>query len=207
MARVAVSLVVGGLVLACTEPAPESLDAGPCRAVVRDVAPGESPHVPDGTEIAWSANPPVGGPHFPSWGRWGESHVALERGYWVHNLEHGGVVLLHNCPSGCADDVARLEALLAAFPVDASCTAPVRARLLIAADPLLPAGVPIAAAAWGRNYTAACVDEQTLGAFVRATYASAPEDTCAQGREPSVPAADAGPSSDAGAASTDAAGE
>ena len=33
-------------------------------------------------------------------------HVAPE--YWVHNLEHGYIVVLYNCPSGCPADVAAL---------------------------------------------------------------------------------------------------
>jgi hypothetical protein len=142
-------------------------------------------HVPAGTPITWPTNPPSGGPHFPTWARWNATYdPGIDRGFYVHNTEHGGVILLFNCPAGCADVVTGLEALEDALPVDSRCTAPVRTRTFVSADPALPAGVQVAASAWGAYYTAACFDESSLRAFVDAHYAAGPEDICADGSVP-----------------------
>jgi len=168
--------------------APPHADArppGPCNDVQADVTPPGGLHVPVGTDITWPTNPPSGGPHFPTWVRWNATYdPAVPRGHWVHNTEHGGVVLLYNCPAGCAAAVTGLEAIQDALPHDPLCAAPIRARTLITADPLLPAGVQIAASAWGAYYTADCFDEPSLRAFVDAHYAHGTEDTCAEGSVP-----------------------
>jgi hypothetical protein len=40
----------------------------------------------------------------------------------------------------------------------------------------------VAAAEWGKTYTAPCVDVPTLTAFVHDTYGKGPEAICAPGR-------------------------
>jgi hypothetical protein len=35
---------------------------------------------------------------------------------WVHNLEHGGLVILYNCARPCPDLVAQLREVYATFP-------------------------------------------------------------------------------------------
>lgn len=63
---------------------------------------------------------------------------------------------------------------------DASCSAPIRNRILVAADPLLPPDVQVAAVAWNRVYTASCFDPY-VATFASEMYAHAPEDFCADG--------------------------
>lgn len=53
--------------------------------------------------------PPMGGPHSGCWGTWGIHDVPLRAERFVHNLEHGGVVLLYNCPDGCEKEVTWLQ--------------------------------------------------------------------------------------------------
>ncbi|HWH36528.1 MAG TPA: DUF3105 domain-containing protein [Candidatus Limnocylindrales bacterium] len=65
-------------------------------------------HVPTGQPVTYAYCPPASGPHYNS----GQPNPApmqpavyppaQERspGYWVHNLEHGYIVLLYRCPSG-----------------------------------------------------------------------------------------------------------
>lgn len=51
-------------------------------------------HVEMGSTIVYTSRPPIGGPHYSDWYpsyRVAPEVVAL--GYWVHNLEHGAVVL------------------------------------------------------------------------------------------------------------------
>lgn len=133
----------------------------------------------------WTTNPPATGAHYSVWARWDRAYeTAVPRGYWVHNLEHGGIVFLYNCPEGCADDVAALQALTAGLDADSRCTAPIRTRTLITPDPELPAGVRFAAVAWNWSYTAPCLDIPSLRAFAVEHYAQGNEDTCAEGAFP-----------------------
>jgi len=143
-------------------------------------------HVPVGTVItSWNSNPPSSGEHYPIWGKWNHTNDAsapLPRGYYVHNEEHGGVVLLYNCPEGCPDEISAMQAIMADLPSDPLCTAEgVSTRTLITSDPALPPGVRFAAAAWGFTYTANCFDVQSMREFILDHYGQGAEDTCADG--------------------------
>ena len=75
--------------------------------------------------IEWSSNPPATGSHYWVWARWNRAYTdPVPRGHYVHNLEHGGVVLLYNCPDGCADDIAGLQAVLDALPAESEVREP-----------------------------------------------------------------------------------
>jgi hypothetical protein len=56
----------------------------------------------------------------------------------------------------------------------------VRNRLIVAADPLLPADVQVAAVGWNITYTASCFDPFIQG-FAAAHYNDGPEDLCNDG--------------------------
>jgi hypothetical protein len=151
---------------------------------------GVGTHVPNGSPITWNSNPPSSGPHYNMWARWGQTYTTpLDRGNWVHNLEHGGIVVTYNC-SGCDAEVQAIEDLLAGLPQDSLCTGGIRTRTIITADPLLPPGVRFAASAWdapssfGWTWTAACADTDGLAAFIADHYGHGPEATCAQGQVP-----------------------
>ncbi|MFO0574969.1 MAG: DUF3105 domain-containing protein [Polyangia bacterium] len=153
-----------------------------CPTETRATADEGALHVSTGTAVSYGTNPPASGPHYPVWGRWGEHTQPLPRGNYVHNLEHGGVVLLYRCDAGCPDTVAALRGLLESWPQDPACQAPVRSRLVLTPDPLLD--VPVAAAAWQNIYRADCVDLPSLRAFITAHYDRAPESLCADGSVP-----------------------
>jgi hypothetical protein len=153
-----------------------------CDGAVTDV-PGEPGiHVAIGTTIEWSSNPPATGMHYPVWAKWDQHYASLDRGYYVHNAEHGGVVFLYNCPTGCPDVVGQLIDAARTFSADSSCDAPVRNRLMVVADPALPAEVQVAAVAWNAVYTAGCYDPFLL-TFARNHYNKGPEDLCRDGIE------------------------
>jgi hypothetical protein len=80
---------------------------------------GDRHHEPEGTPIRYQTRPPVAGPHYPTpYFPYGVvDHPLLPR-TWVHNLEHGAVVLLYHCPRGCADLVARIDILAARLRPD-----------------------------------------------------------------------------------------
>ena len=114
----------------------------------------------------------------------------VPRGYYVHDLEHGAVVLLYHCDAdadaGCADVVAELQKAVDALPDDPLCTSiadrndGVRVRAVITPDPDIPTA--IAAAAWGWTYTADCVDLPSLTAFAREHYGQGTEQLCGNGQ-------------------------
>lgn len=63
-------------------------------------------HVDEGSVVEYQADPPASGDHYPVWSRYGVFEEPVNPGYWVHNLEHGAIVLLY----ACTDDCARLRA-------------------------------------------------------------------------------------------------
>ena len=67
-------------------------------------------HVPAGTQVPYKNYPPTSGSHYAQ----PDAPVAwqyigtLQPEVFVHNLEHGGIVVLYNCPGGCDDLVKQL---------------------------------------------------------------------------------------------------
>jgi hypothetical protein len=154
----------------------------PCGGSVTNVPLLVGTHVAEGTPIDWNSNPPTSGPHYPIWAGYDRHYSALERGYWVHDLEHGAIVYAYRCDAGCPDIAAALDAVVVALGTDTTCTAPVRHRALVVEDPLLPDDGMVVAVAWGSFYAAnACADHATLMEFYYEHAARGPEDTCADG--------------------------
>jgi hypothetical protein len=165
--------------------APPIIDGGACNPTVHVFATDPSPHVNEGTSVSYSTNPPSSGPHYPKWARWNGTYGSLARPYWVHNLEHGGVVFLFQCgAAGCPEVVGQLEALQDSLERDPLCAAATPTRTLVVADELLPDGVQVAASAWGATYTASCFDEASLRSFYLDRFGRGSEATCAQGSVP-----------------------
>jgi hypothetical protein len=169
------------LLVACSDdPAKMQTMVGACDGtlVVESDTSGE--HVDTGTPIEWTNNPPTSGPHYPAWAAWDREYTALPRGYYVHNAEHGGIILLYRCDAGCPDVVAQLLDVARTMPADASCASPITKRVIVTADPDLPDGVQVAAVAWNHAYTASCFDPY-VETFAREHYAKAPEDFSSEG--------------------------
>jgi hypothetical protein len=89
-------------------------------------------HVNPGDKITYPVCPPASGKHINRSGYgplqpkvYGPDDNSVPNG-WVHNLEHGGLVLLYSCDKGACDD-ASLQALqqaAAGFPTSAICQIP-----------------------------------------------------------------------------------
>ena len=74
-------------------------------------------HVEEGSPITYRSRPPIGGVHYATWyPRYGVVEEPVLPGYWVHNLEHGAVVLLYKCPDACPDLLAQLRGLYDNIP-------------------------------------------------------------------------------------------
>lgn len=151
-----------------------------CPVVIETPDLVDSPHVAEGTPVAYNSNPPSSGPHYPAWAQFQEYTQPVPRGYLVHSMEHGAVLLLYKCQGACDAIVADLRRVRDAIATDPDCDVATRVRVIIAPDPELAS--PVAAAAWGWIYNAQCVDVPTLTQFARDRYAKGPENFCAPGR-------------------------
>ena len=164
------------------------LDCAPgqtCCSAVNTFTPVPSPHVAVCSVVEYGTNPPTSGPHYPSWAAFKRYTEPVPRGFYVHAMEHGAVVLLYNCQDGCAADVDALALISALRPVDPLCTAPVQRRIILTPDPDLP--TRFAAAAWGASWVSNCVNAEELNAFLDAHYARGPENFCADGQDVTDP--------------------
>jgi hypothetical protein len=156
-------------------------------------------HIPVGTSQHYAYCPPASGSHYfatdegPIPARYYGPDEGTRPEGWIHNLEHGAVVILYNCKMGACDDttLAALQAIPQGFPdspicgIKAGVLAPVIARF----DDM-PA--PFAALVWDRLLYLNTLDVNEIKQF----YATEgelynPESQCAR---PS-PSPSGGPSS------------
>ena len=144
------------------------------------LAPGV--HVPQCSQVVYPTNPPTSGEHYPSWAEFAVYPARVGRPFWVHDLEHGAIVVAYHCPEGCPAEVDQLTAYLASRPADPACGGRVHARFVVTPDPELD--VRFAAIAWGHSLRSTCFDLPALHRFIEDHYARAPEDTCAPGIDP-----------------------
>jgi hypothetical protein len=132
------------------------------------------------TPANYNSNPPSSGEHCGIWGEYTTFvNPPLPRCNYIHNLEHGAIVLLHNCPGGCSDVTTAFSSLVKGFKGDAVCKP---ARFVITPDSAL--ANKVAAVAWGWTFTADCLDANAtamLSQFVQAHYGNGPEAVCSSG--------------------------
>jgi hypothetical protein len=154
--------------------------SGACAEELLTFSSPSAQHVAVCSAIAYPMNPPVYGDHYPVWAAYKSYSFPVPLGFLVHDLEHGAVELLYNCPQGCADEVATAQAFLDALPQDPRCT-DVKHQTILAPDPSLP--TRWAAVAWGRSLTAACFDSTAFRSFYDANVGHGPEDICSDGAD------------------------
>lgn len=135
-------------------------------------------HVPEGSAVTYRHNPPTSGNHYPVWARYEEHNTTVARGYWVHNLEHGGIVFLYR-PGAPATAVNALRDAYRALPNDPACG---HKRALLTADPELPTDTAVVAADF--MLEAGCTDASAIRAFVDARIGRGPEQVCTNGTRP-----------------------
>lgn len=152
-----------------------------CGAVEReyDTATAPAPtHVKACAEVAYLTNPPCVGPHYGTWAAFQNYDAAIPRGFWVHSLEHGAVVITYSCDD-CEDEVAAAKSMIEELPVDPLCTSPVERRVILTPDPKLD--TRWAASAWGFTLTSDCFEAEIFSAFAISHNGAGPEDFCANG--------------------------
>lgn len=156
-----------------------------CRVVMTTNIPiSTAIHVAECTAVSYATNPPSGGNHWSQWVAFRKYTVPVPREMYVHNMEHGAVVLSYRCDDGCPDVVAALGQVFDEAAGDVLCVSTgggAKARLVLTPDPKLD--TPIAASAWGATYTATCLDPASLAEFVSANYGGGPESLCHTGQD------------------------
>lgn len=110
----------------------------------------------------WST-PPVAGAPLGSPARWGIYTEPIPDEALVHNLEHGGIGLHYDCPSGCPDVVGALRKLV---PSNSS---------QFVMSPYSNMQARIAVTAWRRVLYLDAVDEAKIRGFIAAYKDKAPE--------------------------------
>ena len=152
-----------------------------CEVLIARRVGGTPEHREVCSELSFDPYPPSSGPHFSQWAAFGAYDAPVPFGFLVHSMEHGAVVLVHNCDGAACDEVqAEVTALIADHGDDPACRGePYPARFVVTPDPALPYAV--AALAWEHVYLATCLDPPSLREFVEAHYAQAPEDFCFPG--------------------------
>jgi hypothetical protein len=163
-----------------------------CAGVVPVADEGRS-HIPFCTEFPYVANPPASGSHWYWPAIWGVHQEVLPREWWVHNLEHGGVVLLYNCPTngagaepvcddydmgipttrvsdkGCMNEITQLSLMYSQHPLDEFG----EVRIVVTSDPLLP--TKFGAVAWDWSWTSDVFDPVAIQCLIDARYGRGPE--------------------------------
>ncbi|PYQ39903.1 MAG: hypothetical protein DMF77_20035 [Acidobacteria bacterium] len=159
-------------------PSTPPADTGSC-TMTESAVPNEGwIHVAEGSTVNYQHNPPASGPHYPVWARYQAYTTAVARPYWVHNLEHGAIVLVHR-PDAAPALVSALTDTFRALPNDAQCGHP---RSLLTPDPLLTR--PVTAIAANFVLEGDCVSPDAIRRFALAHRNQAPENICDSGTRP-----------------------
>ncbi len=197
-ALAALGFLVVGTVVSCgakqessaaggdAETFPASAPVGVCGAVTQQHPDEGHAHVDPCSYVDYLTLPPSSGSHYPYWTAYMTYDQPVPEGYWVHNLEHGAIVLTYNCgEAGCADDIAAAQQMIDAYPADPACpmvAGGVRNRFVMTPDPRLD--VRFAASAWGWTLRANCFDTAPVLAFAQAHYGQGLEPTiCTNGED------------------------
>jgi hypothetical protein len=154
-----------------------------CGAVERAFPLDAALHTDACSELDYGTNPPSSGSHYGSWPAFKVYDAAVPRGFLVHAMEHGAVVIGYSC-TDCEDEIAEARALVEELGpdplccVDPNCTG-ATTRLILTPDPRLD--TPWAAAAWGFTLVGDCFEPDVFRAFVELYRGRGPEAVCAQG--------------------------
>jgi len=147
LAFVAVTLVVLVIIAISTSFFGLTMASSPLTSVGRTVAMEGADHVPEGTPLSHKSRPPTSGTHYPVWLQtYGFMNPAPPTGQWLHNLEHGAVAILYNCPAGCPELEQQLKDLYPTLPLGRNARRGMPRALIM---PYTDMDKKIAVAAWG----------------------------------------------------------
>ena len=117
---IVLGVVAGGIAAAVTfaisQTPPETAEVAQTISQRYSVEDEGRDHVPAGTRISYKHTPPSSGPHYAATARYGVYSTEVPVGAWVHNLEHGAVVLLFKCDDDCETKAAEIEPIYDKLP-------------------------------------------------------------------------------------------
>jgi len=173
---VAVVVVVGIVWFAASRSQPPPASSVPLADVVVteiDVPNEGAGHIPVGQRASYTHFPPSSGPHWSQAAlapvTWGFYTQPVEPEQWVHNLEHGGVVVLYNCAEDCPETVEGLQRFAAQVPNSRFGTQK------IVVSPNAEIETKIVALAWTREMDLSDFDEARLVEFYKRWVDTGPE--------------------------------
>ena len=145
-------------------------------------------HVDPGTVVKYTWCPPASGNHYNAAGQgpiraafYDQNTATVPEG-WVHNLEHGAIVLLYKCPGpGCEDaGQSQMQSLLARWPTSPICHLPPGGNVTPVITRFDDMPYNFAAVVWDMVLPMDSLDENALFAFY-AAYGEQfnPEKQCA----------------------------
>lgn len=147
------------------------VDGSACNAVERTFQTGPITHLTPCSPVTVHTNPPAWGDHYTLFPQFGVYEHAIPRGFYVHSLEHGGVVFTYSC-TDCGDEVSAARSLVAENGPDASCctasgcSSAATSQISLTPDPGIPSRW--AASSWGATLTADCFEHDVFQNFIDA---------------------------------------
>jgi Protein of unknown function (DUF3105) len=170
-----ISRMGGGTGTASSRPTAVITARGASEQVGEQQLPAQGIHIPVGQKGVWTTDPPTSGQHYSGAGvapvPWGTADQQLTPELWVHNLEHGGVAILYNCPSGCSADTAAIRSFVALAPQESEFH-----EVKLVASPYAVPGHRFALVAWGWRLFLDSWDPVQAEQFYAAHVDRAPED-------------------------------
>ena len=131
----------------------------------------DTTHVGEGQAITYTTKPPTSGRHYTRTAPYAVTDAATAPGYWVHNLEHGGIVVLFRCTDECASLADQLRSELMPRVPPSKFGAP---KLL--ATPFSSLRSPFAVVAWGWILELDSLDVEAMLDFYERHVDQGPED-------------------------------
>ncbi len=147
-------------------------------------------HVPPGQFVRYTYCPPASGPHVNAANQgpiaarfYGPDDQTVPQG-WIHNLEHGGMVVLYSCSPSCPSqaDLTKLQDFVRDFPESPICGLPA-GRVGPVVARFDQQGAPFAGLLWDRVLYQPALDVPQLLEFFR-TEARTDEPRAALPAEP-----------------------
>ena len=127
-------------------------------------------HIPDTQPINYDHYPPNHGNHYDTPRPWGAYDSPVPDGYFVHNMEHGGVVVLYNCQTPCPDLQTQMKNLPNMLPKE-----PRFGEVKVIVSPYTRSDHLISLVAWDWEQDLDSYDFDTIKAFYQAHVDKGPE--------------------------------
>jgi len=173
------SLFLALPILACSVLTPTSSATPSTRAATLAPAPAEIAiptedpfHVQPNQQGKYAHYPPSSGMHFGQYLNWGMYSDDVPPEFWVHSLEHGGIVILYNCAK--ADDCAKTKQTLKNF-YNSAPPDPEFKKIKLLITPNAKITYPVTALAWGYELNLGDVNQGALLTFYEKYVNQGPE--------------------------------